>query len=55
MTRRFDYVECLIESNNVVIMSIDDHHSSLLVHKQRMKGRNDEVRPQESLILEERY
>lgn len=39
MTSKFDYVICSIEeSNNVDILSIDELHSSLLVHEQRMKA-----------------
>ncbi|XP_068653841.1 uncharacterized protein [Aristolochia californica] len=45
MTSRFDYVVCSIEeSNNLDTLTIDELHSSLLVHEQRMNahGRGDE-------------
>ncbi|PNX56871.1 retrovirus-related Pol polyprotein from transposon TNT 1-94, partial [Trifolium pratense] len=40
MTERFNYVVCSIEeSNDVTLMSIDELQSSLLLHEQRMKGK----------------
>ncbi|XXG77594.1 hypothetical protein AAC387_Pa08g1717 [Persea americana] len=39
MTHKFYYVVCSIEeSNDLDILSIDELHSSLLVHEQRMNG-----------------
>jgi hypothetical protein len=43
MIARFDYVVCSIEeSNNLIVMTIDELQSSLLVHEQRMKGHKEE-------------
>ncbi|KAK0592913.1 hypothetical protein LWI29_027662 [Acer saccharum] len=41
MTTKFNYVVCSIEeSNDIDILSIDELHSSLLVHEQRFKSEN---------------
>jgi len=43
MTVKFDYIVYSIEeSNNLAEMTIDELQSSLLVHKQRIKGHTDE-------------
>jgi len=42
-TPKFNYVVCAIEeSNDISILTIDELHGSLLVHKQRMQGLHEE-------------
>ncbi|XP_014511418.1 uncharacterized protein LOC106770105 [Vigna radiata var. radiata] len=43
LTPKFNYLVCAIEeSNNTIILSIDELHESLLVHEQRMQGSQEE-------------
>ncbi|XP_024171544.1 uncharacterized protein LOC112177486 [Rosa chinensis] len=43
MTSKFDYVVCSVEEcNNLETLTIDELHSSLLVHEQRMNGHGKE-------------
>ena len=45
LTTKFNYVVCSMEeSKDLITLSIDELHGSLLIHEQRMQGYQEEER-----------